>query len=212
MACHADGKKKSIYHSPMREQMAQRTRERILDAAQTLLRDKGYAGMKVTALARMSGVSVQTVYGIFGSKRGVLHELMDRAIFRKLDFEQFRRAAASDCPEEIVRCAASICRQVYESDSCIYDLLGQGARVVDPELARLEDEREAYRYEKTRELVSRLAAIGALKAEYDEKSACDIVWALTSRGLYQSLVRNRGWDGDAFVEMLTGMMLRALIA
>lgn len=193
------------YHSPLREQQAQRTRENILKAARTLLQTKGYAGMTVDALARMASVAPQTVYAVFGSKQGILRELMDQAVLKNIDLDVFNRALASDDPLEIVRCAVFMSRVVHESESGIYDLLW-GARVVDPGLSSLKDERETFRHEKTRDLVRRLAEIGCLKGGLGEEAATDILWAFTSRDMYQRLVREKKWDVAAFESSLVRML------
>src|SRR5580700_10907929 len=50
---------------------------KILDAAQQLFAQRGYAASTVEAIAYGAGVAVDTVYAIFGSKREVLTSLLD---------------------------------------------------------------------------------------------------------------------------------------
>ncbi|MEG2005229.1 MAG: helix-turn-helix domain-containing protein, partial [Bilophila sp.] len=69
------------YCSPLREYKANLTRSNIADAAERLLISSGYAGMTVEAIAKEAGVSTQTVYAVFGSKRGIMAELLDRVIY-----------------------------------------------------------------------------------------------------------------------------------
>ena len=82
-------KKKVRYHSPTREQQALETRENILNAAEKLLQTKGYVGMTVEAMAKEASVAPQTVYAVFGSKRGILLGLIQRAVLQKLDLKIF---------------------------------------------------------------------------------------------------------------------------
>src|ERR1700694_4992500 len=77
----APGKRARAYHSPARHRQAEETRQRITGAAQTLLVEKGFDGTTIDAIAREAGVAVQTVYAIFGSKRGIVAGLMDQARF-----------------------------------------------------------------------------------------------------------------------------------
>jgi AcrR family transcriptional regulator len=59
------------YDSPLREEQAQRTRDRILDAALRVI-SSGIANVSVPAIAREAGVSVATVYRHFPTKADVL--------------------------------------------------------------------------------------------------------------------------------------------
>jgi AcrR family transcriptional regulator len=59
------------YDSPLREEQAQRTRERILDAALRVI-SSGIANVSMPAIAREAGVSVATVYRHFPTKADVL--------------------------------------------------------------------------------------------------------------------------------------------
>src|SRR5580693_6965427 len=72
---------KRVYDSPARQRQADETRRRIADAARKLLEEIGYAGMTIPAVAKAAGVAVPTVYAIFGSKKGIVSELLDAARF-----------------------------------------------------------------------------------------------------------------------------------
>src|SRR5258706_15698187 len=50
---------------------------RILDAAQKLFAERGYAASTIESIASAAGVAVDTVYATFGSKREVLKSLLD---------------------------------------------------------------------------------------------------------------------------------------
>ncbi len=59
------------YRSQLRDEQAQVTRERILDAALRVIA-RGIASLSVPAVAREAGVSTPTVYRHFGTKRDLL--------------------------------------------------------------------------------------------------------------------------------------------
>ena len=65
------------YRSVLRAEQAKLTRSRILDAAESLFLTHGYGATTIAAIAEEAGVAVDTVYGTFGSKKGVLKSLMD---------------------------------------------------------------------------------------------------------------------------------------
>jgi len=62
------------YRSQLREQQAQGTRERILEATLRLLAN-GLASLSIPAVAREAGVSVPTIYRHFGTKGALMSAL-----------------------------------------------------------------------------------------------------------------------------------------
>src|SRR6266511_6100236 len=63
------------YHSPRRRQQAAATRRQVLQAAQRLLEQHGYAATSMVAIASEAGVSLKTVYLAFETKSGLLRAL-----------------------------------------------------------------------------------------------------------------------------------------
>src|SRR5256885_9793448 len=61
-----------------RQRDAERTRERILDAALREFADKGYAGARVRQIAERAGVNAQLISYYFGGKEGLYGELVRR--------------------------------------------------------------------------------------------------------------------------------------
>ncbi len=60
--------------------LRQDTRNRLLQAAEEEFSVSGYAGTTVTRLAAAAGVSVQTLYLAWGSKRALLRGYMENAL------------------------------------------------------------------------------------------------------------------------------------
>ena len=69
------------YRSPLREEQAQGTRDRILEAALRVLAN-GIAGLSIPAVAREAGVSVPTVYRNFRTKRDLIEAMYPYSIRR----------------------------------------------------------------------------------------------------------------------------------
>jgi AcrR family transcriptional regulator len=69
------------YHSELRAEQAELTRDRILDAALRLM-TTGLASLSVPAVAREAGVSVPTVYRHFGTKAELLAGMFPHAARR----------------------------------------------------------------------------------------------------------------------------------
>lgn len=90
--------------------MAER-RERILDAARTIIGERGYAALTMRDLARESRVTVPTIYNLIGSKDEVLLAAVEEQIQRFL--------AGLDSAGE----AAPAQRAVAVVEACVRELL-----------------------------------------------------------------------------------------
>src|SRR5436190_9121627 len=62
------------YRSTLRERQRAATRAAVVDAATELFLEHGYAGTPITRIAEVSGVSPETVYAVFGTKRELLRD------------------------------------------------------------------------------------------------------------------------------------------
>src|SRR3954469_18835478 len=60
------------YESPRRREQAAATRRQILEAAERLFAERGYAATTMAAIAGEAGVAVKTVYLAFETKAGLL--------------------------------------------------------------------------------------------------------------------------------------------
>jgi AcrR family transcriptional regulator len=74
------GATKRSYNSSRRALQAAQTREEVVRAAMALFRATGWAGTTLAAIAEEAGVSVETIYNGFGSKKGLLRATMDAAV------------------------------------------------------------------------------------------------------------------------------------
>lgn len=62
----------------------ERSRTRILDAAERLLADKGFSGTGIAAISRESGLPPSSIYWFFASKRELMMAVVERAAGRFL--------------------------------------------------------------------------------------------------------------------------------
>ena len=65
---------------PTRREKAAATRERIITAASAVFAEAGYVGARMTDIATLAGVAVQTVYFIFHTKAELLKACFDHAV------------------------------------------------------------------------------------------------------------------------------------
>jgi AcrR family transcriptional regulator len=198
------------YQSSVRKQQAEATRAAIVRAARKLIFSKGYEAAAIDTIARGAGVSAQTVYAVFGSKRAILAEILDQDSFGP-DYQELRRQfhATSD-PEEKLRFPARIARKIHDAQNATFDRF-KGAGVVAPDLAALQSERECTRYEAQKAVIAFLQESGRLRPGLSETAARDILWALTSREVYRMLVVERRWTSQAYEDWLADILRAALL-
>jgi AcrR family transcriptional regulator len=203
-------KKQRTYRSPGRERQAAETRRRILGAAHRLLRNKGFSGMTIGAVAQSAQVSVPTVYAIFKSKAGILTGLLDQSMFGSDYEEVVRYAQSATDPESRLRRAAAVARQIRSAQSTAFEVM-RGAGVVAPELAKLERERERLRYDREEGVITFLEKSGKLHAGLSHQRARDIFWMLTGNDVYRMLVRERRWTPEQYQDGLACTLVNLLV-
>jgi AcrR family transcriptional regulator len=204
------------YDSALRKQQAAQTRMRVLDSAQKLFGQRGYAATTVEAIAADAEVAVDTVYATFGSKRRVLQSLLgvrvggDEAVIDLLDRpgpQAVRRE--TDQRRQIAAFAADL-TSIIERAGPVDEII-RGAAAVDADIAAFRVEAQEGRHRNMRRLVSWLAANGPLRSGLTEDEAADIVWTMASPEVHHLLRVVRGWEPERYTawlaETLTGILL-----
>jgi AcrR family transcriptional regulator len=208
-----DVKPRRPYRSERRREQAEQTRSRALEAAARLFQERGYEGTSIAAIAEEAGISPETVYAGFGTKRALLGELVERAVRgddpKPVPEQAGPRAlaAATDQREQLRLFAADIARRLERAGPLV--AVVAGAARSEPELADLLARLHDTRRRNLATLVDALAANGALALPAAE--ALDTVWALTSPELHQLLVRVRGWKRGRYAEWLAETLAQLLL-
>jgi AcrR family transcriptional regulator len=201
---------KRRYRSPLREAQAAATRARIIDASLDAFAEAGYPGTSVAAIARAAGVSPETVYAIFGTKRGIIDGLLER-----VDAEGRPQQAATlsetrgGGPRAELEALAEVAADFWSTHGRLVRLLRQG--IGDPDIGQEWARRQEARRGLLRGLVGRWPT-GTLRGGLDPEAAADIAWSLTSHELYELLVGVRGWSHDAQVAWVGEALRRELLA
>jgi AcrR family transcriptional regulator len=201
--------KSRSYRSPSRQQQASETQSRILAAAETLFRDRGFDGTTIDAIAREAGVAAPTIYAGFKSKRGIFLALLDRARFGEGYQTLVQEAKSTGDPRKRLEVSARIARQMYEAEANLLDLM-RGAAAVSPELAVLVGDYEARRRETQLPLIRDLQANGVLRPGLDVDRAADVMWTLTSREVFRLLVLERQWTPADYESWLANALLQEI--
>ena len=220
MAGGRKGSKKSkgggrTYQSPLRERQRVQTRAAVIEAACELFVEQGYATTSITQIARAAGVSPETVYTSFGSKREVLRAAVEAAATGVAE------GGAVVGPEllERVRAEPDARRRLEimgeaTSETMLrvgpLDEVVRAAAAGDPEIAALAAEQDAQKLRDVRRLVGFLADAGALRMS--EREATDVVWALSqSTGFYRSLTVDRRWSHARAFTALNDAIARVVL-
>jgi AcrR family transcriptional regulator len=189
------------YYSLVRSKQADKTRARIAAAARKLILSRGFEAATVGDIAREAGVAEPTVYAIFGSKRRILAELVDRARFGPVFQKLISEAEAVSDPVARLRLTARIVREVCDGERAEVELLRK-ARVVFPEIEARYEELECGRNEAQCVTVRLLVRTRRLRPGLSPQEARDVLWAYTSRDFYRILVVDRGWSSDRYERWL----------
>ncbi len=204
------------YRSPGRDAQAQRTRTAVVRAAHALFTANGYGSTTLQQIADDAGVSVQTVYGVFGNKPALLKAALDVAIAGDdrpvtVNERDWMHAVLNDPdPSTRLRAYAAAVRRIHVGAADMFVALAAAA-AADPALRGLSDETESRRRAGASSVVAGLASMGALRADLRRSTAVDIVWTLNSADVFVLLVRRSGWNLGQYEEWLGATLVQQLI-
>lgn len=181
------------YRPIARSQAMAQTRLRILDAARRLLPDA--AAVPVDTIAANAGVSVQTLYTHFGSKRGLLLAVIDAVQADSGLYADFELVWRSPDGETALRRMIEATLRIWDRAWDIVEF-AERARRTDPEILRYLREVDGYRLANLVSITERLAVEGRLRSSLDARVAAEAAFALSVPPVYEELVRVRQWPLD----------------
>lgn len=210
------GRQKRTYNSTRRQAQAGQTRQQIADAALKMFTERGYAGATIEAIAEEAGVSGETVYATFGSKKKVLHHLMNISVggddtdVPLLERPELQAMMREPDQKTQVAMLAYGCAQIMERVTPIIDVMRMAAKT-EPDIAVLLEHFLDERWQNMRILVGHIAAHGPLNPAVDEDQAADLVWTLSSAEVLSLLRNERGWSAQRYADWLTESLQRLLL-
>jgi AcrR family transcriptional regulator len=208
-----DPVKSRRYQSPLRQEQAALTRERILDSAGDLFIRQGYGTTTIRQIADAAAVAPDTVYATFGSKARLLTALIDIRLApggetSVLDRPEMRRLRAERDPRRFLRTFAHDYAAMSERVRPTSEVL-RTAKAVEPEMAVVREEIEAYRFRFMRTVVEWLGAITALRTSVER--AAQIVWTLASPDVGRMLCDVQGWTSEEYAAWLEETLAATLL-
>jgi AcrR family transcriptional regulator len=174
------------YRLGQRQAAAEQTRERIVDAARTLLAAPGgFAEFTIDAVARAAGVARMTVYHQFGSKRGLLEALFDALAARGL-IERLGAAFGQDDPRAALAELIAAFGGFWASDRLVLRRI-RGLAALDPDFEQAVRARDERRREALRVVLGRLSRDCGQPVAAAVQEAVDVLHSLTSFESFDSL-------------------------
>jgi AcrR family transcriptional regulator len=98
----------AMVRSEARTRKSEETRERLLDAAARVFRDRGYAGARLADIAEAAGMHTPGVYYYFPSKEDLVEEVLRVGVARARAYVQDRVAALPEGASALDRLRAAI--------------------------------------------------------------------------------------------------------
>jgi AcrR family transcriptional regulator len=192
--------------------LRQDTRNRLLDAAESEFAAKGYAATTVAGLAAAAGVSLQTLYLAWGSKRALLRGYMEKVLAGEAESpdDAAERFSGDLEPSARLHLLATLVTDVARRAATGWSLY-RDAAAVDPEIA--EDWTDLQR--RRHQLFTRI--VGGIPAEQlsvgtTPEQAIDTAWTIASPETYDLLVNRLGYGLDEYREWLERTLRSALLA
>jgi AcrR family transcriptional regulator len=195
----------------------EQTKRRLLEAAAEEFADRGYVGATVTRIAERAGVTVQTLYLAWGSKRELLRAYMEQALAGTAglppadplpDAVVAQMPPSSDPRTLIANLAALHCR-IGERASVGWRLY-RDAAVADADVAGDWLENQRLRRVTYGRLITRLP-LEALRPGLTHESAADTAWALASPECWDLLIGRRGYSVEDYQAWVEDTLAAALL-
>lgn len=201
------------YDASGRRRQSERRRNRVLDSARARFIAQGYVATTVAEVAADAGVSVEFVYKTYDSKAGLAAALWHRALLgqgpRPAEQRSDEVSSSARDPREILRNWAVLSAEVSEVGVPMTRVIRAAAQV-DEGAALLWEEFEQARAARMTHNAAYLIGGGHVRAELSDGQVRDIL-LLAAGGLYESLVVQRGWERDAYIELTYRFLESALL-
>jgi AcrR family transcriptional regulator len=182
--------------------LRQDTRNRLVDAAASEFAAHGYAATTVARLAAAAGVSVQTLYLAWGSKRALLRAYMERALAGGADSpaKAAGRFPADMPPRRRLDELAILVTEIAERASIGWTLY-RDAAAIDAEIADDWNELQLLRHQLFTRIVGAIPD-DALAPGLTSATAIDTAWAIASPETFDLLVHRLDYSLDDFRDWL----------
>ena len=197
------------YRSTLREERARDTRLRIRKSARKLFAARGFSETTINQIAADAGVAPQTIYAVFGSKGGIVGEMLED-LEESADIDAWvAKMAAEGDPRRQLRLFVSMNRTLFEKGTPI--LRAAMAARSEPDVAALAERGDANRRSGTTRLTQMWSHTGALRNGLEPTDAAERLWLLTSVEQYLLATDGLGWSPDRYEQWLGELLDQELL-
>ncbi|HEX2307091.1 MAG TPA: helix-turn-helix domain-containing protein [Jatrophihabitantaceae bacterium] len=201
----------------LRAEQARRTRRAVLDAARELFLREGYAGTTMRAVAARAGVSVETVYKVFGNKAKLVKAVFDVAVVgddEPVPMLQRQLVRDIDAEPDPARKLERYGQHIAEVNLRVGRLLlvVRDAAVSNPDAARVWEQLQEERARGMAMFAAKLDAGGFLRPGVTAEEARDVLWAFNSVETWDLFVNQRGWAYERWGDWLGRQLTAALLS
>lgn len=207
---------KRTYNSSRRKEQARLTNRQIVEAACKLFTERGYSGATIEAIAQEAGVSVETVYATFGSKRAILLRLIDISIVGDDEpVPLLQRPGPQAVQQEKnqrrqIQMFARDMQEIMERMAPLFGIMRAAAKT-EPDISEILQNLLESRVHGMEEFIHYLSANGSLRTNIAPGEIAETVWAISSAEVYSLLTVDRGWSSDQYEQWLAKTLTKLLL-
>jgi len=186
----------------------------MIDAAHTLFLERGFATVTMPQVAEAAGVSVQTVYKVFGNKVGLAKAVFDVAIAGDdattpmVDRPSLQRVRDATDPYDKLRLYGRHLMEVAPRHVPL-QLIILDAAANDPEAAKLWEQLQDERLRGMAMFAESLTR--HLRGGVSPAEAAEVLWTYNSAEVYRLLVVERGWTAERYGRWIADALVAALL-
>lgn len=207
---------KRTYNSTRRKEQARQTRLQILRSARAMFVERGYDGATLDAIASEAGVAVDTLYAIFGSKRGILSGLIEVSLVGDdeqtplLEHEGPRSVIREKDPLRQINLFANDITTIMGRMAPIFSIMRAAAKT-EPDIEKMLREMLDLRLQGMMVFVDALNTNHSLNSGVTREEAAETVWMLTSAEMHNLAMMDLGWSEEKYKKWLAAALVNLLL-
>lgn len=206
----ASQRRRRPYSSRVREAGAESTKRAILSAARDVFTSSGYSASTIESIAAAAGVSVPTVYAVFGSKAAILSKLLADAGGEADIRALANRTLNEPDPRARLAGAAKVVLTIMLRERALLGVLRE-AGAGRPELEAARRQVHEQQRSALERVVRPIADAGELRSGVSLADAVATFAAIASPESYSSFVEELGWSGARWESWLADASIRLLL-
>jgi AcrR family transcriptional regulator len=207
---------KRPYGGARRQAATRATRREVVEAARRLFLDQGFPATTMAEIAEASRTPQATVYRLFGSKRGILKEVLDVTLGgddEPVEYQhrpEVQSALAMEDPGSVLDAFAHLLRGVMHRAGALQHVLATSA-LVDDDAAEMLEVTRRQRHTGQGRIVRTLARRKMLRSGLTQPKATDIVYTVMSPEVFRILTVERGWSEGEYEAWLARTLRTQLL-